>query len=44
VLAGAAGQRHGGIVLTVARAVWPRSIIRRFFKSAGLFLVVSAQK
>jgi ubiquinone/menaquinone biosynthesis C-methylase UbiE len=39
-----AGQRHRGILLTVARAIWPRMIIRRFLSKRGLFMLVTATK
>lgn len=39
-----AGQRHKGAALTVARAIWPRALIRRFFPSAGLFMLIKAVK
>ncbi len=39
-----AGQRHKGVVLSVARLVWPRWIIRTFFKGHGLFMLITATK
>jgi SAM-dependent methyltransferase len=44
LLESGAGQRHGGALLTVARAVWPRWLIRHFAPHAGLFMLVTAQK
>ena len=44
VMEGAAGQRHGGAALRLARAVWPRRLIRRFLGNHGLFLMVTATK
>jgi SAM-dependent methyltransferase len=44
LLTGAAGQRHDGPALRVARAVWPRRILRRIAAGKGLFLLVSAFK
>jgi len=38
------GQRHGGVLLTIAKAVFPRYFIRRFFPNLGLFLLITAQK
>jgi SAM-dependent methyltransferase len=38
------GQRHRGIVLTLAKAIWPRWFIRRFMPSAGLFMLIEARK
>lgn len=39
-----AGQRHRGALLTVARAIWPRMIIRRFLSKRGLFMLITAIK
>lgn len=39
-----AGQRHKGLFLTLAKLIWPRSIIKRFFKSHGLFMLISGKK
>jgi SAM-dependent methyltransferase len=44
LLEGAAGQRHHGLLLRLARGLWPRSVIRRFFPGRGLFLLVDAVK
>jgi ubiquinone/menaquinone biosynthesis C-methylase UbiE len=41
---GAAGQRHPGPLLTLARSLWPRAIIKRFLPGYGLFLIVTATK
>lgn len=41
---GAAGQRHGGVLLNLARAIWPRQFVKRFLAGRGLFLVVTATK
>jgi ubiquinone/menaquinone biosynthesis C-methylase UbiE len=38
------GQRHRGIVLTIAKALWPRSFIRRFMPGTGLFMLIEASK
>ncbi len=38
------GQRHRGITLTLAKALWPRWFIRRFMPSAGLFMLIEARK
>jgi SAM-dependent methyltransferase len=38
------GQRHRGPALDIARRVWPRRLIQRFFPSHGLFLMVWARK
>ena len=44
LLESAAGQRHGGTLLCAARALWPRSLLRRYARSQGLFLLVRAVK
>lgn len=44
LLEGAVGQRHGGLFLTVAKYVWPRSIIKKYLKNSGLALVIEATK
>lgn len=44
LLSSQAGQRHGGILLYVARRVWPRGLIKRFFPRNGLFMLITAMK
>lgn len=44
LLSSAAGQRHQGILLSVARIVWPRWLIRRLFPKLGLFMLITAVK
>lgn len=44
LLQGAVGQRHGGVLLTVAKKVWPRALIRRFMSRHGLMLLIDAEK
>jgi SAM-dependent methyltransferase len=44
LLLGEAGQQHHGPILTVARAVWPRWLIRRAFRRHGLWLMIEAVK
>jgi SAM-dependent methyltransferase len=44
LLEGQAGQRHKGMILSAARLLWPRFLIRRVFPSAGLFMLVSGRK
>lgn len=39
-----AGQRHPGRLLSLARAIWPRAVLRRFFPSMGLFMLIEARK
>lgn len=43
LLEGAAGQRHQGGVLEIARKVWPRRLIRRWGQRFGLFLLIEAR-
>jgi ubiquinone/menaquinone biosynthesis C-methylase UbiE len=44
LLSSAAGQRHRGVMLSVARRLWPRKIIERLFPNAGLFMLITATK
>ena len=44
LLSFSAGQRHKGILLTVARLIWPRWFIRRFFSEHGLLMLIKAIK
>jgi SAM-dependent methyltransferase len=44
LLQGAAGQRHQGSILFIARRLWPRSLLKRLFPSAGLFMLIQARK
>jgi SAM-dependent methyltransferase len=44
LLTSAAGQRHRGPWLTLARLVWPRWFIRRYLRGHGLFLMIRATK
>lgn len=44
LLESAAGQRHGGLLLTLARRLWPRPLLRRLFKGHGLFMLITAVK
>jgi SAM-dependent methyltransferase len=39
-----AGQRHRGMLLNIARRIWPRGLIRRFLPNAGLFMLVHCRK
>jgi SAM-dependent methyltransferase len=39
-----AGQRHRGILLSLARRIWPRALIRRVFPGLGLFMLIEARK
>ena len=44
LLESAVGQRHRGLMLTLAKMMWPRRLLRFFFPSAGLFMLISAKK
>lgn len=44
LLESGAGQRHEGRLLRLARAIWPRPLIRRFLKNFGLFLLIDGYK
>lgn len=44
LMLGAAGQRHSGPLLTIARRVWPRWLIRRLLPQHGLLLLIEAVK
>jgi len=44
LLESGAGQRHQGGLLSIARKVWPRGLIRRVFPNAGLFMLIEARK
>jgi len=44
LLEGAVGQRHRGPLLKVAKAVYPRWLIRRTFRRHGLALLIEATK
>lgn len=39
-----AGQRHRGMALKIAKLIWPRWLIRTFFKSHGLYMLITATK
>jgi SAM-dependent methyltransferase len=44
LLIGEAGQRHQGQLLSLARRVWPRWLLRRALPSAGLFMLIDARR
>ena len=44
LLSSDAGQRHRGPLLAIARAIWPRWLIRRLLPSHGLFMLVRATR
>lgn len=39
-----AGQRHKGVLLSMARALWPRPMLRALCSSLGLFMLIEARK
>lgn len=39
-----AGQRHQGVLLSLARKVWPRALIKQFLPGMGLFMLIEARK
>jgi len=44
LLESAAGQRHAGPALAIARRLWPRWFLRRACRQFGLFLLISGTK
>jgi SAM-dependent methyltransferase len=38
------GQRHQGMMLTIAKHLWPRWIFKRFFPNLGLSLLIEATR
>jgi len=44
LLESAVGQRHRGAVLSIARSMWPRSLLRRLARGHGLFMLIEAVK
>lgn len=44
LLESAAGQRHGGVALAIMRMLWPRPVLRRLFRRAGLFMLIEATR
>ena len=44
LLSSKAGQRHEGFILSVARILYPRFIIKIIFKNFGLFMIINAVK
>jgi ubiquinone/menaquinone biosynthesis C-methylase UbiE len=44
LLQGEVGQRHRGPLLTLAKTLWPRPVIRRLLSKHGLMLLVEARK
>ena len=44
LLEGKVGQRHQGLALSVAKALWPRSLIRHALPRLGLYLLIDARR
>ena len=44
LLLGDVGARHRGGLLRLARAIWPRPVIRRLAQGFGLYLLIEARK
>jgi SAM-dependent methyltransferase len=44
LLTSKAGQRHNGIILTVARKLWPRWLLSKLCRRNGLFMMIQARK
>jgi SAM-dependent methyltransferase len=44
LLEGAVGQRHQGVLLKTAKAIWPRSLLKRIGKNYGTYLLIEAVK
>jgi SAM-dependent methyltransferase len=44
LLSSQAGQRHAGLLLSIARVLMPRALIRRFWPKHGLFMLIRAQR
>lgn len=44
LLEGAVGQRHKGILLSMAKKLWPRAFIKKVLNTHGLLLLIEAKK
>jgi SAM-dependent methyltransferase len=44
LLESGAGQRHRGLLLSVARRLWPRTMLRKMARGHGLFMLIHAMK
>jgi len=44
LLYGSVGQRHGGALLSIAKKLWPRFLLKRVFASHGLVMLIEARK
>lgn len=44
LLSSDAGQRHRGLLLSLAKRVWPRRVIQMLFPGHGLFMLITVKK
>jgi len=44
LLTSGAGQRHRGVILDIAKKIWPRTIIQKLMSRMGLFMLITATK
>jgi ubiquinone/menaquinone biosynthesis C-methylase UbiE len=44
LLEGEVGQRHKGVLLSTAKIIWPRFLIKRYLKNSGLYILCELQK
>ncbi len=44
LLQGAVGQKHKSILLSIAKRLWPRKLLKLLFKNHGSMLLIEAQK
>ena len=44
LLQGAVGQRYRGMLLNIAKNLWPRWLLKRIFKNHGLYLLIEVIK
>lgn len=44
LLASGAGQRHQGVLLSLARKCWPRAVLKSICPGLGLFMLIEARK
>lgn len=44
LLSSNAGQRHRGVLLSIAKSLYPRAIIKALFPTNGLFMLIDAKK
>ena len=44
LLSSNAGQRHEGLILDIARRVWPRGLLKRIAVNQGLFLLITGTR